>query len=231
MEDHVQYNKYPDHQDMKMYCATNLFPELQFLGTHNKPHGVRSLDKNYHMHFDTILGHGMCDKCHISCTCTPYTYIIDQTWDPFIPEKQKPHYQTVKDCTYWPVLGYFNKWNILQLSHKVTSTEEIDKINQVVINGISENVAALVQNGIYVAIKTINTSITGYYVIKFMSESYTLQEEKMCDGQISTAGELVVKSKYMKCMQDNTKWYWENYHNKTISFLPQSQLYIPDWIL
>ena len=46
-----------------------------------------------------------------------------------------------------------------------------------------------------------------YHLIKFMSEPYTPQEEKMCDGQISTAGELVVKYQYMSFMQDNKNWY------------------------
>ena len=30
----------------------------------------------------------------------------------------------------------------------------------------------------------------------------------MCNGQISTAGELFFKSKYIESMQNNTKWYW-----------------------
>ena len=46
-------------------------------------------------------------------------------------------------------------------------------------------------------------------MIKLISEPYTLQEETMCDGKISTACELVVKSQYINCMQDNTKWNWE----------------------
>ena len=58
-------------------------------------------------------------------------------------------------------------------------------------------------------INTTDTTTMGYYVIKPVSESYTLQEEIMCDGKISSAGELVVKYQYTNCMQDNTKWYWE----------------------
>ena len=38
-----------------------------------------------------------------------------------------------------------------------------------------------------------------------MSETYTLQEEIVFDGKISTDDELVVKAQSMKCMQDNTK--------------------------
>ena len=33
----------------------------------------------------------------------------------------------------------------------------------------------------------------GYYVVKFVSEAYTLQYDTTCDGQISLSGELVVK--------------------------------------
>ena len=42
-----------------------------------------------------------------------------------------------------------------------------------------------------------------------MSEPYTLQEETPCVGKIITYDELVVKSQYMKFMQDNTKWNWK----------------------
>ena len=87
-----------------MYCATNQFPGLQFLGTHNKPHGVRGLGKHYHIHFDTKLGHGTCEICHIPCDCTLCTSIMDQPWVPGLPAQQKPHYQPTQSFTYWPVL-------------------------------------------------------------------------------------------------------------------------------
>ena len=67
--------------------------------------------------------------------------------------------------------------------------------------------AALVLTIKYGTINTTYTTKTGYYVIKFMSEAYTLQEETMCDGKISTDVELAVKSQYMNCKQDNTNCY------------------------
>ena len=69
--------------------------------------------------------------------------------------------------------------------------------------------AALVNTGHFGTINTTDTTIMGYYVIKLMLQYYTLQEDTTPDGKISTAGELVVKSQYMNCIQDNTKWYWE----------------------
>ena len=49
----------------------------------------------------------------------------------------------------------------------------------------------------------------GYYVIKFISEAYTLQEETTCDRKLILAGELFFKAQYIIYIQDNTKWYWE----------------------
>ena len=41
----------------------------------------------------------------------------------------------------------------------------------------------------------------GYYVIKFVSEEYTLQYYTTCDGKIISDGELVVKEQYLSCMK------------------------------
>ena len=43
------------------------------------------------------------------------------------------------------MLGYFNNWNIINLSHKATYSEDTDKINQVVLDVISEKITALVK--------------------------------------------------------------------------------------
>ena len=74
------------------------------------------------------------------------------------------------------MLVYFNNWNIIKLSHKEISSEEIDKINQVLLYGISGNMFALLQTDKYGAINKIDTTTTGYYVIKVVSESYIIQE-------------------------------------------------------
>ena len=131
-----------------MYCATNQFHDLNFIGIHNKPHGVRGLGKNYHMRFDTKLGHGTYAIRCIPCDCTYCTSIHDQSWNKGLPEQKQPFYKPVKDCTYWTVLGSFNKYNILKLSHKATSSEEFEKIHQIVIDGISENMDSLLQTSV-----------------------------------------------------------------------------------
>ena len=42
----------------------------------------------------------------------------------------------------------------------------------------------------------------------FTSGAYKLQENTTIDGQIITAGELVVKAQYLCYMKIDTNWYW-----------------------
>ena len=104
--------------------------------------------------------------------------------------------------------GSFNNWNIIQLSSKSTSSDTFYEIHQVVLDGISDNMASLVESCKYGAINTTDTLTNGYYVIIFKTGAYTLQENTKIDGKIITAGELVVNAKYLCSMQVDTNWYW-----------------------
>ena len=73
--------------------------------------------------------------------------------------------------------------------------------------------ASLVEPDKYGAINTTDTSNNGFYVIMFTLGANTLQENTTIDGQIITAGELVVKAKYLCSMQIYTNWY-RNQHPK-----------------
>ena len=66
----------------------------------------------------------------------------------------------------------------------------------------------MAQSDNYRVVNTTYTSAIEYYVIKFVSEAYTLQYDTTFDRQIISAGEIVVKAKYLRCMQENTNWHW-----------------------
>ena len=65
------------------------------------------------------------------------------------------------------MLGYFNNWNVIQFPYKTTSSDDIDKINQFVLDGISDNMSAFVQTSQYGDINTTYTNTIGYYVINY----------------------------------------------------------------
>ena len=171
-----------------MYGNTNQFPELPFCGPHSKPHGARGLSKHYPLRFDPKLGIGICEIHFIARDCVACTSILDKYCISYIPPDKQEHHKPVTNCTYWPVLGSFNSCNIIQLSHDSTPSDAFDEINQVVIDGISYNMASLVVSGKYGAISTTDTSTNGFYVIMFTLGAYTLQGNTTIDGQIITPG-------------------------------------------
>ena len=51
-------------------------------------------------------------------------------------------------------------------------------MHKVVLDGISDNMSALVQNGKYGTINTVDLTKKGHYVVKLLSEPCTLKHEK-----------------------------------------------------
>ena len=157
------------HQDVKMYVTTNQFTKCICFVPHNIPHSAHRLGKHYHMRFYPKLGHGTYAICWILYECTQCKSTLDKPWKPGVPPHQHPQYEPVKYCIYWPVFDYFNNRDIINFPHKATSSEDIENNNEVVLDGISENMDALVQLGHYCAISKIYTTTMGYYVIKLLS--------------------------------------------------------------
>ena len=72
--------------------------------------------------------------------------------------KKEAHYQPVTDFIYWPVMGSYNNWNIIRLTPKSTTVESFDDIHQVFLDGMSNNMASLVQSCKYDVINTDDTT-------------------------------------------------------------------------
>ena len=56
---------------------------------------------------------------------------------------------------------------------------------------------SLVQPYMYDAINTEDTITNRLYVIQFISEAYTIQNNTTIDGQVISYGELVVNTQYL----------------------------------
>ena len=55
-------------------------------------------------------------------------------------------------------------------------------------------------------------------MIKFVSHTYTLQDDTTCDKQISLVDEIVFKPQCLNCMQENTNWCWEQKNQEQVIF-------------
>ena len=123
---HVQDNYDVAYQDVRIYCNTNIFPALPFLGPHSKPRGARGLSKHYYLLFDPKIGNGVYVIRRIPCVCVACTLIIGKPWISGIPSDEQELYKPVTKCKYCPVLGYFTNWNIIPFSQKSTLSDAFD---------------------------------------------------------------------------------------------------------
>ena len=73
-----------------------------------------------------------------------------------------------------------------------------------VLDRISENMALLVQSGMYGVINTDENTSNWLYFVQFLLEAYTLQNNTIMYGKVISSGELVVKTQYLCYMQYNT---------------------------
>ena len=83
--------------------------------------------------------------------------MLYKPWISGIPSKKQARCQPVTNCNYWPVLGSYKNWNIIELTPKSTPFEAFDEIHKVVIDRISENMALLVQPVMHGSINTYDT--------------------------------------------------------------------------
>ena len=123
--------------------------------------------------------------------------MLDNHWIYGILSKKQARCQPVTNFTYWPVLVSYNNFNIIKITPKSTPFEAFDEIHQVVLGVISDNISSLVQSGIYVTINTYDTTTNGFYVIQFISEVYTLQNNTQIVGHVVSDGGLVDKAQYL----------------------------------
>ena len=86
---------------------------------------------------------------------------------------------------------------------------------------------SLVKFGKYGATNTTGTSKMGYYVIKSVSEAYTLKYDTTCDGQIISSGELVVKSQYLRFMQEIPIGVGRRKKQQQVIFVPTQTIVHP----
>ena len=78
--------------------------------------------------------------------------MLENIWMSGISSYKQEHYKPVTKCTYWPVLGPFNNSKIIQLSHKSNPYDKFYETHRFFLDGISEIMDSLVEQGKYGAI-------------------------------------------------------------------------------
>ena len=135
-----------------MCCDTSQFLALKFCVPHTKPYGVRGLSKYYHIWLYLKLGNFTYKIRQILCVCVcvEFNKVMEKPYSLGVSNTENPRYYCFVECSYWPVLGTFKNCNIIIFTNKITSREDFDEDNKVLLDAISDNVESLVYTGKYV---------------------------------------------------------------------------------
>ena len=80
-----------NNSGVKMSFYPTHFPVFIFCGPHAKHHGVRGLNKHYHIIINTKLGNGTCEKFIITCECMACNSTLDKPWFRGISHTKQPY--------------------------------------------------------------------------------------------------------------------------------------------
>ena len=92
------------------------------------------------------------------------------------------------------MLDSFKNWNIFHFTNKTTCSDVFYEVYHFLLDGITVNMTSLVQNGWYGLINAAYTTTLGYYVVKYISENFTLQDDIATYWKVMMEVELVVKT-------------------------------------
>jgi len=107
----------------------------------------------------------------------------------------------------WPSYEGTNNWKIFQLVPKKPDDEKGARESiQCVLNALEARVLLMMCIGEVGAVGTMDAAAMGYYMVKWLSEPYTLQEETVGMASLIGTGKMVAKAVYFNRVQCTPYW-------------------------
>ena len=173
------------------------------IGTFHKEHYLPALEKlAYHR--------------RIPCACAACLQQLALPWRPGVEAEAQPMFASSTGCMFWPIFKKaagergINDWRIVKLEPKKQSDpSEEEEAREEVLAGMTEMMAQSIETGKYGAFATTDEDADGYYVVKWTSEPYTLQDsiDTAKYGWAMKAGELVCDAEYYNKVGGASLWY------------------------
>ncbi len=128
-------------------------------------------------------------------------------WIPGVKMREQPRYIKNKECLLWSRYNGANEWEIFEL---VPRTEDEKKgageSNLCVLCAMEARISLMMRSGDVGAVGTTDKAAMGYYLVKWLTEPYTLQAETEGMAGMIGAGTLVLKGVYFNRVRGALYW-------------------------
>ena len=171
---------------------------------------------HYNVRVSKQLGVGKAAVRRIPCACSACLAQLNLPWQPGVAAELQPMFASSTSCIFWPIFMRaagepgLNDWRIVKLEPKKSSDpEEAEEARAEVLAGMTELMAETIQIGAYGAIATTDEDADGYYIVRWTTEPYTIQEAVAPEkyGWAIRAGELVCEAEYFNKVAGAKHWY------------------------
>lgn len=170
--------------------------------------GCETVISHYHYRVDPKLGEGKCLMRRIPCLCQACNSQLKMKWLPGVEPSNQPRYQNVINCKYASVLGVYNQWIIMPFQFgKDTTEDDLEQMHHTILTSIASNIASTIAESSYGAVNTEDPQTDGYYIVKFISSPYTLQNDVVVNGDRISSGMLVCDAEYLSPAFKGSNWY------------------------
>jgi len=204
----VQKKEDVPFHNLKMTWTQSCFKSIKVADGRSKVCGCETVISHYHYRVDPKLGEGKCLMRRIPCLCQACNSQLKRKWLPGVEPSNQPRYQNVTNCKYSNVLGDYNQWIIMPFQfRKDTNEDDLEQMHHTILTSIASNIAATIAESSYGAVNTEDPQTDGYYIVKFISSPYTLQNDVVVNGDRISSGMLVCDAEYLSPAFKGSNWY------------------------
>jgi hypothetical protein len=189
------------HNDYMTYSMKEVPPLPDYKGVLLKGQ-LNGIHAHYNIHTDPDLDMGWAVLRWVACGCGPCKDQLQRPWVLHGNIIAQPCYTVNKDCKLWPSYEGANNWKICALVPKMEADKKlVHESSQCILNTLEARMSLMMRNGQVGAVGTTDKAAMGYYLVKWLSKPYTLQEDtEGMSGMIPT-GSMVVDGLYFNRVQ------------------------------
>jgi hypothetical protein len=160
--------------DYMTYTMTNVPPLLDYKVVLPKGqfNGIRA---HFNTRTDPDLSMGWAALRLIACGCGPCKDQLQRPWVLRGKITAQPRYAVKKICKLWPSYEGVNDWKICTLKPKTEADKKLARESLCyILNALEARMSLMMRKGQVGAVGTTDEAAMGYYLVKWLSEPYTV---------------------------------------------------------
>jgi hypothetical protein len=182
-----------------------IIPDWKITFAKGEFNGLRAY---YNIRTDPDLGIGWAALRRVACGCGPCKEQLKKPWIPGVHKREQPRYAENKECSLWPSYKGANDWEIFELAPRTEDDKKgAHDSNLCILDAMEVRISLMMHMDDVGAVGTTDEAVMGYYLVKWLSEPYTLQADTEGMAGMISAGTMVVEGVYYNRVKRAPYWY------------------------